>query len=972
MENKKFLNYIQTITKVNLYTKKEYLIYFNANEDKKIKFFPCDLKTKTENLINWSKNNEKKIEAFDEIKIIERKVNLNNQEKTEIRKARYYTNYRECKNCKNILNENNECQCTRRCHYCLSTEHSKSNCDKKNNNNKKKNFYDKNQKKKSNHNKNKNCNKDYVFNTNKNYCLANDESNNKSNSYKEIDNDKNLIFFDKNENCEKNYCLYCLEETHLNCYYDYQKFNFGNNFIGKKTFFKLFDDFKMNKNIDYYFLEDGTKKIHFNPNYRIIYNDNKFAKTDFLNFCVNELKIGLLRRCLSNKSNKIWKNLLKKIIKFYEMKLDKEIENLNEKKKISEKKKIKKKQNYTEKCNKKQRKNRQLKKYLNSDKFISEEINSNNKNGKYKIKKNHIKMDEEYFLNKFEEKKNSKIDDYINLTKKDNFNNSKIEQNFNLTIIDNNINSKMKQKKLNLKKKDDKNERKKKKKREKRKQRNKQKKIEDKLFEMKFDYIKNFENLDKCDKKFIEDKISKKINIEINKILKENEITEKEIELNLNFEIPKKKINKKKKDKNIYSKQNDHKIKIKYYKNLKNLSYRSLNNLLKKKCSKNSNKRIFDQVHENSNQIIFCVYSGELLSKKGKMIQPYNKEHLMPKFSRNRDYKVKKNDNFHFKEVEICRNKNFNENSKKVNNLENKEDEICRNKNLNDNSKKVYNLENKEDEICRNKNLNDNSKREDIFLNKEIPKICQNINIHLNCEKNENQNNLELEKNNQTKDLQKNNRKIENLDNKQKEKLSEKKKINKNSKKYDHFENNLHNIVPVCEEANFLRGSKFFFCPTFEKSKNKCNCDSLKLSKNLLGLGREAILIEDFYSQVIEECLDSFVNKKKEKILNFKLFEKNEFGYFFLGEPGFFCPKYNIGPISRACLYSLVKYPGGFNFKKKNKKFLDYIIYKAEFERVEDWEKIKNFKVFLYQRERNPFIYYPSWSSKINFDKAFK
>lgn len=38
------------------------------------------------------------------------------------------------------------------------------------------------------------------------------------------------------------------------------------------------------------------------------------------------------------------------------------------------------------------------------------------------------------------------------------------------------------------------------------------------------------------------------------------------------------------------------------------------------------------------------------------------------------------------------------------------------------------------------------------------------------------------------------------------------------------------------------------------------------------------------------------------------MFLKNEGGYFYLGNPGFICPKNNKGALARACLYALVKY----------------------------------------------------------------
>ena len=38
------------------------------------------------------------------------------------------------------------------------------------------------------------------------------------------------------------------------------------------------------------------------------------------------------------------------------------------------------------------------------------------------------------------------------------------------------------------------------------------------------------------------------------------------------------------------------------------------------------------------------------------------------------------------------------------------------------------------------------------------------------------------------------------------------------------------------------------------------------------------------------------------------LLKKDDFGYLYLGSPGYFCPKNNIGPLARACLYSLLFY----------------------------------------------------------------
>ena len=47
------------------------------------------------------------------------------------------------------------------------------------------------------------------------------------------------------------------------------------------------------------------------------------------------------------------------------------------------------------------------------------------------------------------------------------------------------------------------------------------------------------------------------------------------------------------------------------------------------------------------------------------------------------------------------------------------------------------------------------------------------------------------------------------------------------------------------------------------------------------------------------------------------MYMQNEFGYYFYGSPGFFCPKYNIGGLARIILYSLVKHKNIFDKNKK-------------------------------------------------------
>lgn len=47
--------------------------------------------------------------------------------------------------------------------------------------------------------------------------------------------------------------------------------------------------------------------------------------------------------------------------------------------------------------------------------------------------------------------------------------------------------------------------------------------------------------------------------------------------------------------------------------------------------------------------------------------------------------------------------------------------------------------------------------------------------------------------------------------------------------------------------------------------------------------------------------------------------QKDEFGYIYTGDPGFYCPKNNIGPLARACLYSLLFYKDLFVKEKIDK-----------------------------------------------------
>jgi len=43
---------------------------------------------------------------------------------------------------------------------------------------------------------------------------------------------------------------------------------------------------------------------------------------------------------------------------------------------------------------------------------------------------------------------------------------------------------------------------------------------------------------------------------------------------------------------------------------------------------------------------------------------------------------------------------------------------------------------------------------------------------------------------------------------------------------------------------------------------------------------------------------------------------RNESGCFFYGNPGYFCPKNNIGALARATLYTLLKYRNIVNKRK--------------------------------------------------------
>ena len=85
-----------------------------------------------------------------------------------------------------------------------------------------------------------------------------------------------------------------------------------------------------------------------------------------------------------------------------------------------------------------------------------------------------------------------------------------------------------------------------------------------------------------------------------------------------------------------------------------------------------------------------------------------------------------------------------------------------------------------------------------------------------------------------------------------------------------------------------------------------------------------------------------------------------------------FCPHYNVGAIARSTLYTLVTYKDSFLQKYFSEETLNWLIEKASTEEVSLWEKHRNQALFELQGNRNVFVDYPHYATKIDFSNCLR
>ena len=87
----------------------------------------------------------------------------------------------------------------------------------------------------------------------------------------------------------------------------------------------------------------------------------------------------------------------------------------------------------------------------------------------------------------------------------------------------------------------------------------------------------------------------------------------------------------------------------------------------------------------------------------------------------------------------------------------------------------------------------------------------------------------------------------------------------------------------------------------------------------------------------------------------------------------YFEPSHGKGTVARAMLYFLVRYPGvlGDSDRELQHYHLQQLIEWHKEEPPGIYEKHRNAMIYLVQGNRNPFIDFPSWVDRINYEKAF-
>lgn len=86
-----------------------------------------------------------------------------------------------------------------------------------------------------------------------------------------------------------------------------------------------------------------------------------------------------------------------------------------------------------------------------------------------------------------------------------------------------------------------------------------------------------------------------------------------------------------------------------------------------------------------------------------------------------------------------------------------------------------------------------------------------------------------------------------------------------------------------------------------------------------------------------------------------------------------FEPAAGKGAVARATLYFLLRYPGfiGDEVRELQRERLPILLQWHEQEPVTDYERHRNAAIFPVQGNRNPFIDFPEWAAKVNFDAGF-
>lgn len=90
-------------------------------------------------------------------------------------------------------------------------------------------------------------------------------------------------------------------------------------------------------------------------------------------------------------------------------------------------------------------------------------------------------------------------------------------------------------------------------------------------------------------------------------------------------------------------------------------------------------------------------------------------------------------------------------------------------------------------------------------------------------------------------------------------------------------------------------------------------------------------------------------------------------------EPDRFEPSAGKGPVARATLYFVLRYPGALGDEQRElqPERLPTLLDWHKREPVSDWERHRNAAIAELQGNRNPLIDHPDWAERIPFETAF-